>query len=92
MIDGSLADKDVRGGPVGSGPFLHLIDGVRDESVGLSVDRVGSLGVRSLDKAEDLSLALVHPVAQIADLVLALGREVGLALATSSIVTGLPRL
>ena len=53
-------------------------DLVGDEAVGLAVHRVGRLGVRRLDEAEDLPGALVDPVAQVADAVRPLGGEVGL--------------
>ena len=32
-----------------SGTFLHLIDLIRDQAVGLAVDLVGGLGIRCLD-------------------------------------------
>jgi len=61
-----------------SGTFLHLIDRVRHQAVGLTVDLDGGLGIGCLDQAEDLPLALVHPVAQVTDVIFALSGQVGL--------------
>ena len=47
-------------------------------AVGLAVHGVGRLGVGRLDETEDLPLRLVDPVAQVADPVGSLRREVGL--------------
>jgi hypothetical protein len=70
---------DARGGRRGpSGPFLDLVDRVRHQAVGLAVHGVGRLRVRCLDEAEDAALALVHPVAQVVDVVSALDGEVRL--------------
>src|SRR6478735_12700562 len=56
----------------GSGVLADGVDLVRHQPVGLAVDRVGRLGVRCLDEAEDLARALVDPVPQVADAVRAL--------------------
>jgi hypothetical protein len=54
-----------------------LVDGVGDQPVRLAVHGVGRLGVRRLDEAEDLALALVDPVPQVADVVVGLLLQVG---------------
>src|SRR6185312_9153542 len=54
------------------------VDLVGDESVSLPVHGVRGLRVRRVDQAEDLPRLLIHPVAQVADPVLALGGQVGL--------------
>ena len=59
------------------GPFFDLVHLVGDESMRFAMHGVGGLGIGSLDQAEDLALALVDPVLQVVDPVLALDLEVG---------------
>jgi hypothetical protein len=66
--------------------FGDRVDLVSDEPVSLAVDGVRCLRVGCIDQAEDLPRFIIHPVAQIADAVRGLGREIGLV--SGSDVTG----
>jgi len=71
-----------------SGAFLHLVDFVGDQAMGLAVHGLGCRGGRSLNQAEHLAALLVDPVPPVPDLVLALRLQVAMwALATSSAAT-----
>jgi hypothetical protein len=56
--------------------FLHLIDLVGDQTVGFAVNCVGSLGVRSVNQAEDLARLLVNPIPFVAHTVLILSLNI----------------
>jgi hypothetical protein len=58
--------------------FGDFEDFVGHEPVRLAVQRIGRLGARSRDQAEDLSGLLVHPVPALVDAVTALRGQIDL--------------
>jgi hypothetical protein len=59
-----------------SAVLADRVDLVGHESVGVAVDRGCILSAVRIHEAEDLAARLIHPVAQIADVVPSLGLEV----------------
>src|SRR5215467_2598838 len=74
----SLAKRVVRIGVLpSSGSFLDLIDVVGDKAVSLLVNVGSSLCGGGFDQAEHLAFGLIDPVAEVLDVVSALGLEIG---------------
>src|SRR5438067_12633815 len=61
-----------------SGPFLDLGDVVRDQTVGLTVNRGRCLLARRVNEAEHLARPLVEPVLQVLDAVPVLNLQISL--------------
>jgi hypothetical protein len=55
-----------------------LVNLFSDETMRLAMNRRRRIGVGGLNEAEDLSVAPIHPVAEIADVVASLGLQVRL--------------
>jgi hypothetical protein len=60
----------------GSQPFLHFENVIGNESVSLAMHGARSLRRRGVDQAEDLAMGLIHPVAEVSDVMRALRFEV----------------
>jgi hypothetical protein len=60
----------------GSQSFLHFENVVGNQSVSLAMYSVRGVRRRCVDQAEDLALGLIHPVAEVPDVVRALRFEV----------------